>query len=141
MIAGDDIINSSEDDAEVLISGSTTLVEDGATLSLNLNGKTYNATISDNRWSLSVPAMDASLLDASELVSASVMNKAGDKATSNRTISHAGTAPSLSINTIAGDDIINTTEDDAPVLISGSTTLVEDGAKVVVSINGKTMKP
>ena len=137
VIAGDDIINSSEDDAEVLISGSTTLVEDGATLSLNLNGKTYNATISDNRWSLSVPAMDASLLDASELVSASVMNKAGDKATSNRTISHAGTAPSLSINTIAGDDIINTTEDDAPVLISGSTTLVEDGAKVVVSINGK----
>ena len=84
--------------------------------------------------------MDANLLDASELVSASVMNKAGDKATSNRTISHAGTAPSLSINTIAGDDIINTTEDDAPVLISGST-MVEDGAKVVVSINGKTMKP
>ena len=138
-IAGDDIINASEDDAPVLISGKTTLVEDGATLTLSLNGNTYTALVSNNSWSLSIPAVDAQALDAAELVSAQVINKAGDKASAERNLSHSGTAPSISINTVAGDDIINTTEDDAPVAISGTTTLVEDGQAVELSLNGKNI--
>ncbi|HNG58898.1 MAG TPA: Ig-like domain-containing protein, partial [Cellvibrionaceae bacterium] len=136
-IAGDDIINATEDDAPVLISGTTTLVEDGATLTVTVNGKNYSALVSNNSWSISMPALDAQALSASEIVKAEVSNKAGDKATAERAISHAAIAPTLSINAVAGDDIINASEDDAPVLISGKTTSVEDGAKLSLTLNGK----
>jgi hypothetical protein len=138
VIAGDDIINASEDDAPVLISGTATLVEDGAKVSIDVNGKTYEAIVSNNNWSVAMPAADASALDNSETVTATVTNKAGDKASSDRAVTHSGIAPTVSINVIAGDDIINTTEDDVPVTISGKTTLVEDGAKVSININGKS---
>ena len=71
-------------------------------------------------------------------MSAQVINKTGDKASAERNLSHSGTAPSIGINTVAGDDIINTTEDDAPVAI-GTTTLVEDGQAVELSLNGKNI--
>ncbi|HEY6530636.1 MAG TPA: Ig-like domain-containing protein [Cellvibrionaceae bacterium] len=138
VIAGDDIINASEDDAPVLISGTTTLVEDGAKVSFTVNGKNYEAIVNNNSWSAMIPAADASSLDTKEIVTATVTNKAGDKASTDRAVTHSGTAPTVSINVIAGDDIINTTEDDAPVTISGKTTLAEDGAKVSININGKT---
>ena len=65
-IALDDIINTSEDDAPVLISGTTTGVEDGQSVSLSLNGKTYPALVNANSWSLSLPAADAQALPAKQ---------------------------------------------------------------------------
>ena len=56
-IAGDDIINASEDDAPVLINGSTRWVEDGAQLNLSLNGKNYTALVNNNSWSITVPLL------------------------------------------------------------------------------------
>ena len=129
-IAGDDIINASEDDAPVIISGTTSLVENGAIVTLNLNGKTYTASVNNNVWSTSIPALDAQALGAVDKVIASVSNNAGDKATAERGTSHSGNAPTITINSVAGDDIINTTEDDADVVISGKTTLIEDGQKL-----------
>ena len=71
---------------------------------------------------------------------AEVSNKAGDKASAERALSHSLNAPTLSINSIAGDDIINASEDDAPVLINGSTRWVEDGAQLNLSLNGKIIR-
>lgn len=45
------------------------------------------------------------------------------------------TAPTIAINTVEGDDLINAAEDD-DVTISGTTTGVEDGQQVSVTING-----
>ncbi|MEY4589450.1 MAG: hypothetical protein RL497_1526, partial [Pseudomonadota bacterium] len=138
VIAGDDIINAAEDDAPVTISGKTTWVEDGAKVTVNVNGKNYEATVNNKAWTLAIPAEDVQTLDAQEKITATVTNKAGDKAEGDRTITHSINSPTVIINVVAGDDIINATEDDAPVIISGKTTLVEDGAKVTVSVNGKT---
>jgi ribosomal protein L18E len=138
-VTGDDIINSSEDDAPVLITGTTTLAENGSTLVLSLNGKLYNAAVNNGTWQISLPALDAQALDASEVVSAQVTNAAGNtSAPATRTISHTTSKPTITINPIAGDDVINSTEDDSPVLVSGKTTGVEDGQKVSIVINGKT---
>ena len=48
------------------------------------------------------------------------------------------TAPVISINVISGDDIINGTEDDSPVTISGTSGGAEVGQTVTVSLSGKT---
>ncbi|MEY4590851.1 MAG: hypothetical protein RL497_2927, partial [Pseudomonadota bacterium] len=126
-----------EDDAPVIISGKTTLVEDGAKITVTVNGKTYEAVVNANAWSVSMPATDAQALGNSEKITAAVTNKAGDTAKIDRTVIHSGTEPTVTINVVAGDDIINTTEDNAPVVVSGKTTLIEDGQKVVLIINGK----
>ena len=55
-IAGDDIINSIEDNSDVTITGTTSGVEDGQTVSVVLNGQTYNGNVSANTWSVTMPA-------------------------------------------------------------------------------------
>ena len=47
-------------------------------------------------------------------------------------------APKITISPIATDDIVNDLEDNSPVAIAGTTTNVEDGRIVTVTLNGKT---
>ncbi|MBK7656930.1 MAG: hypothetical protein IPJ18_19815 [Betaproteobacteria bacterium] len=53
--------------------------------------------------------------------------------TNNHTYVLDNAAPTLTINTVAGDDRVNGTEDDSAVTVSGTTT-VEDGQVVAVSV-------
>nr|WP_237667996.1 Ig-like domain-containing protein [Vibrio toranzoniae] len=47
-------------------------------------------------------------------------------------------APSVTINTpVSGDDVINSEEYEQPLALSGSTTNVEDGQLVIISVNGQ----
>ena len=48
------------------------------------------------------------------------------------------TAPTIAINVVATDDIINAVEDDSDVTISGTTIGAEDGQTVTVVLNGHT---
>src|SRR6266852_4893038 len=48
------------------------------------------------------------------------------------------TAPTIAINTIAGDDILNAVESHSALAISGTTSGVEDGQHVTVTLNGHT---
>ncbi|BCD99667.1 Ig-like domain-containing protein [Marinagarivorans cellulosilyticus] len=138
-VAGDNAINQTEDNSDVTISGTTTNVEDGRTVTVTLNGETYTTTVSSNAWSVTVPAADAQALDASETVTADVSNTAGDAATqATQAITHTVAAPTISISTVAGDNAINQTEDNSDVTISGTTANVEDGRTVTVTLNGET---
>ncbi len=137
VVATDDIINALEDDSQVTIRG-TTDTEDGQTVTVVLNGNTYTTTVSGGNWSLDVPAIDAQALDANETITADVFDVAGNPATqATRDIEHDVTAPTLTINVVATDDIINAFEDDNPVTISG-TTDAEDGQMVTIILNGNT---
>ncbi|WP_394202571.1 Ig-like domain-containing protein, partial [Marinagarivorans algicola] len=139
VVAGDDVINASEDDSDITLSGTTTNVEDGQTVTVTVNGKTYSATVKGNTWSTTLPAADAQALDATESITANVTNAAGDKATeAARTVSHSVVLPTVTINAVAGDDVINASEDDSDITLSGTTTNVEDGQTVTVTVNGKT---
>ncbi len=64
---------------------------------------------------------------------------AGDAAIqAERTISHTVNTPLITVDAIAGDDIISALEDDNDVTISGTTANVEEGQTVTVVLNGTT---
>ncbi|MEF8752942.1 MAG: Ig-like domain-containing protein [Accumulibacter sp.] len=140
VVAGDDVIDDAEDDS-VTLSGSTTGVENGQVVSVTLvdtSGTVVysgSAVVSGGTWSL--PGVDLSALPdgAAYTVTASVSDAAGNAATpASRPVSTLdSTAPTISIDVVAGDDVIDDAEDDS-VTLSGSTTGVENGQVVSVTL-------
>ena len=141
-VAGDNIVNASEADAGVTVSGTTT-AEAGQIVTITLNSptvQTYQATVqADGSWSVNIPAADlAALADGSHTLTATVNDKAGNPASTTHNLAVDLTVPVLTINTIAGDDIINATEHGQALVISGSSTGGEAGDVVTVTLNSKT---
>ncbi|AOP86854.1 type 1 secretion target domain-containng protein [Enterobacter kobei] len=137
-IATDDVINAAEKGADLVLSGATTNVEAGQTVTLSLNGKIYTTTVDDSgNWTYTVPSADlAHLKDGDASVQVSVTNVNGNSASAGREYSVDATAPSVTINTIAGDDILNAAEAKSDLTVSGTST-AEAGQTVTVSLNGK----
>ncbi|MCV4752824.1 Ig-like domain-containing protein, partial [Escherichia coli] len=122
-IATDDILNAAEAGAALTITGSST-AEAGQTVTVTLNGENYTGTVqTDGSWSVSVPPADVSALTASNYtVSAAVSDKAGNPASVNHNLTVDTSVPVVTINTVAGDDVINATEHAQAQIISGSAT-------------------
>ncbi|EOU8257596.1 Ig-like domain-containing protein [Escherichia coli] len=138
-VSGDDVINAAEKSADLTLSGSTSGVEVGQTVTVTFGGKTYTATVAgDGSWTTTVPAADLSVLrDGDATVQASVSTINGNTASATHAYSVDATAPTLAINTIATDDILNAAEAGNPLTISGSST-AEAGQTVTVTLNGVT---
>ncbi|SER12738.1 Ig-like domain (group 3) [Rosenbergiella nectarea] len=139
-IAGDDIINSTEKGQDITISGQATGLTSGATVTINLNGQHYTATVDDKgQWSTVVPAADvANLGEAIYSVSASATNDVGNSASTTHTITVGGEAPTITINTVAGNDVINASELAAGQTLSGKVSGAAAGDTVTVQLGGKT---
>ncbi|WP_048703397.1 MULTISPECIES: Ig-like domain-containing protein, partial [Enterobacter] len=125
--------------SDLTVSGTTT-AEAGQTVTVTLNGKDYTtAAGADGSWTLSVPAADlASLGDGSVTVTASVSDKAGNPASVDHTLTVDVTVPAVTINTVAGDDVINIAEHAQAHIVSGTATGAAAGDKVTVTIGGQT---
>ncbi|MBE1253478.1 Ig-like domain-containing protein [Enterobacter cloacae] len=138
-LATDDILNAAEAQTDLTVSGTST-AEAGQTVTVSLNGKDYTATVgSDGHWTLNVPAADlAALSDGSVTVTASVSDKAGNPASVDHNLTVDMTVPQVTINTIAGDDVINVAEHAQAQIVSGSATGAAPGDKVTVTIGGQT---
>ncbi|MGX9827521.1 Ig-like domain-containing protein [Enterobacter roggenkampii] len=138
-LATDDILNAAEAKSDLTVSGSSS-AEAGQTVTVSLNGKDYTTTVSaDGSWTLNVPAADvAALTDGSVTVTASVSDKAGNPASVDHTLTVDVTVPAVTINTIAGDDVINVAEHSQAHVISGTATGAAAGDKVTVTIGGQT---
>ncbi|MCH4303620.1 Ig-like domain-containing protein [Enterobacter asburiae] len=138
-LATDDILNAAEAQSNLTVSGTTT-AEAGQTVTVSLNGKDYTTTVSaDGSWTLNVPAADlAGLTDGSVTVTASVSDKAGNPASVDHNLTVDITAPAVTINTVAGDDVINLAEHGQAQIISGTATGAAAGDKVTVTIGGQT---
>ena len=138
-IAGDDILNAAEAGAALTITGSST-AEAGQTVTVTLNGENYTGTVqTDGSWSVSVPPADVSALTASNYtVSAAVSDKAGNPASVNHNLTVDTSVPVVTINTVAGDDVINATEHAQAQIISGSATGAATGSTVTVTIGTNT---
>ena len=136
-IAADDVINAAEQGADLVLSGTTTNVETGQTVTVMFNGRPYTATVDNNgEWTLTVPSADLSgLTDGSARVEVSVSNAAGNSASATHDYSVDTTAPVITISTLAADDILNATEAQADLVITGTTT-APAGQTVTVTING-----
>ena len=138
-VAGDDVINSIEHGQALIITGSSEGLAAGATLTVTVNGKTYPASVAaDGTWSAAVPAADVSDFAAGKLaVSVAGESAAGNPVsiTHNVTVDLAEVA--IGINTVAGDDVINAAEKGADLVLSGTTSNVEEGQTVSITFGGK----
>lgn len=142
IIANDDVINSIEDNTDITITGSSTGLKDGSIVTVSLNGKNYEGSVLDSKWSVVLPADDAQQLEEGTpfKVTATASDIAGNSAdTTTRTIKHiTETSASITLNDIAGDNIINAFEDDSPVEIRGTSANLVDGTVVKVTIHSQT---
>ncbi|MCR1026920.1 VCBS domain-containing protein, partial [Cellulophaga baltica] len=140
-IEGDGIVNATED-GDVTISGTTTDVEDGQTVTVTFNDGTNpvvttTATVTGNAWT-ATDADISGLNNGNITVTADVTDVALNPATDTETIVLDNTLPTIDITTpIESDGIVNATED-GDVTISGTTTDVEDGQTVTVTFNDGT---
>ena len=136
-ITSDDVINATEKGAALTLSGSTSGVEAGQTVTLTFGGKTYTTTVAANgSWSTTVPTADlAALRDGDASAQVRVTNVNGNSATTTHEYSVDSAAPTVTINTIASDNIINVSEAAAGVTVSGTST-AETGQTLTVTLNG-----
>ncbi|TYL47597.1 Ig-like domain-containing protein [Marinomonas sp. IMCC 4694] len=140
-IATDDVVDDSEDDS-VTLSGSTTGIEEGQVVSVSVvdadNEVVYSNTATvdaDGNWSISGVDMSEFADEASYTVKADVSDAAGNAAeqATRDFDTEDSTAGTISINAIATDDVVDDSEDDS-VTLSGSTTGIEEGQVVSVSV-------
>ncbi|SNR95499.1 Ig-like domain-containing protein [Pseudomonas segetis] len=138
-LAGDDIINANEKADAVQVSGHARGLSGGEVLTVSLNGKDYTTAVgADGDWGLSVAAADiAALPDGQYSIVAQVADAAGNGASTHHDVELDTQLPTIRIDTVAGDNVINSVEKSAPVEISGSSTGLDSGAIVSVVLNGK----
>ncbi|MGS6269816.1 Ig-like domain-containing protein, partial [Enterobacter hormaechei] len=105
-----------------------------------LNGKNYTATTAaDGTWSLTVPAADLSGLgEASYTLSATATNGVGNSITTTANLLVDTALPTVTINTVAGDNVINAAEVAAAQTITGKVANADIGNTVTVNIGGNT---
>ncbi len=134
-ITADDVINAAEKGAALTLSVALPAWRLGKRSPSG--GKHYSSTVAANgSWSTTVPAADmAALRDGDASAQASVSNINGNNATTTHAYSVDATAPTITINTLASDDILNATEAGSALTITGSST-AEAGQTVTVTLNG-----
>ncbi|MCS5452783.1 hypothetical protein NX785_23820, partial [Enterobacter huaxiensis] len=104
------------------------------------NGKNYTATTAaDGSWSLTVPAADlAGLGQANYTLNATATNGVGNSVSNTANLLVDTALPTVTINTVAGDNVINAAEVAAGQTLSGTVANAEAGNTVTVTIGGNT---
>ncbi|MCM5007138.1 Ig-like domain-containing protein, partial [Escherichia coli] len=128
-VASDDIVNAAEAGVAQIISGQVTGAAVGDTVTVTLGGTTYTTTVlAGLSWSVSVPAADIQALGNGDLtVSASVTNQNGNTSSGTRDITIDANLPGLRVDTVAGDDIVNSIEHGQALVITGGSSGLNAG--------------
>ncbi|OWP36600.1 Ig-like domain-containing protein, partial [Pseudomonas nitroreducens] len=143
-VAGDDIVNLAESKTTQTISGKATgEFQAGDKVSFTLNGTTYSTTVAaDGKWSVQVAGSD---LAKETNIHATLMAKdaAGNvgviEADHAYSVDTTPPVAQLTINVVAGDDIVNSAEAATNQVISGKVTGdFSAGDKVTFSLDGTT---
>jgi len=131
VIAGDNYVNSVEDDSDVVISGTSSAIEDGQSVSVLVAGQQYTGTVAAGTWSVTAPAADVQAWGASEAITADANNVVGTAAqTANATVNHDTTLPATPAVTA---QVTNNTQP----TIEGTATLAP-GDVLSVTVGGQT---
>jgi ribosomal 50S subunit-recycling heat shock protein len=141
-VSGDDYINATEKGEDLVISGTSTKLEEGREVTVSFNGKTYLAVVdTDGNWTTTVPAADlAGLSDGQATITANATSAAGNPASANHDVNvlaSEANLPTITIDKVAGDDIINSTEHNQPLVISGTSNHLVEGETINITLNGK----
>ncbi|HAM3214320.1 TPA: Ig-like domain-containing protein, partial [Escherichia coli] len=134
-IAQDNIISAAEHNASLVLSG-TSNAEAGQTVTLTVNGKGHTATVgSDGTWQVTLPATEVqALAEGNYAVNASVSDRAGNTTSHSANFTVDTSAPVVSVNTVAGDDILNNAEQAVAQIISGQVSGASPGDTVTVKL-------
>ncbi|WP_312214083.1 Ig-like domain-containing protein [Pseudescherichia sp.] len=140
-VAADNFVNALEAQSPLTVSGTTTRVEEGRTVTVTLNGQTYTTDVeADGSWTLDIPATAlAAVADGTQTISVQVSDLAGNVATGAQNVTFAATPasqPTLTVNTVAQDDIVNIQEQGRDLIISGSSTNLAAGTVISVTFAG-----
>lgn len=138
-VSDDDVINSAEHAQALIVTGSVTGAAAGDVVTVTINNKDYTATTdASGRWSVGVPAADVSALTAGDhTITAALTDKAGNSNSTTHEVEVNLTAPVLTIDTVSGDDVINSSEKTQDLTITGTASGLAAGAVVTVMLNGK----
>ena len=119
----DNIINAAEHNQPLTLTGKTN-AEAGQIVTVTLNGKNHTATVgSDGSWSVTLPASEVqTLANGEHTLTVNVSDKAGNGSSITADFTVDTAAPVVTINTVAGDDILNTSEQGQAQIISGRRT-------------------
>lgn len=130
-VTNDNVINAAEAATGVVLSGTN---ESGATTTINGHAVTqFNAT---NWFYMMSPTEIATLGEGQVLLTAESTDKAGNKSVTSKSVMIDTIASAASVGTVAGDDVINASERDATVVLSGTN---ETGASVLVNGQAATV--
>ncbi|STQ43864.1 Uncharacterised protein [Ewingella americana] len=141
-ISGDDYINATEKGEDLVLSGTSTKLEEGREVTLTFNGKTYTAVVDgEGKWTTTVPAADlAGLGDGQATITANATSLAGNPASATHEVNvlaSEANLPTITIDKVAGDDVINSTEHNQPLVISGTSNHLVAGETINITLNGK----
>ena len=138
-IAGGEL-NKVDTQADLVITG-TSNAENGQTVTVTFNGKTYTGTVTDGAWQATVPVADLSGLPentASVSYSATVADAAGNVTSLTAATLPANLfGPAILIDPLAIGTVLNSAEATEDLTVAGSTSNVQAGQVVTVSLNGK----
>lgn len=125
-IAGDDLINTSEDDQDIKVTGTSTLANK-TPITLSLNGKTYHAQVLFGRWSASIAKADIqALAENTELSLTASASIGADTFEYEKKFTRDTAHPTASVTPFASRD--------TTPKITG--TVNDHNARVIVNING-----
>ncbi|MCD6631127.1 Ig-like domain-containing protein, partial [Enterobacter hormaechei] len=139
-VATDDVINAAEVASGQTLSGKVSGAASGDTVTIGIGGNTYTATVQDDlSWSVNVASDVLTAIGNGDLtVTASVTNGHGNTGTGERDITIDASLPGLRVDTVAGDDVINSIEHGQNLIITGSSDGLASGSALTVTVNGKT---
>jgi len=145
VIAGDDIVNANEAATDQFITGNTTGGRVGDIVTIVVNAVTYSGAIdAAGKWSISVPGSGL-VADADHRIDASftATDMAGNSATVSAShlygVDITPPVATLTINVVAGDDIVNAQEAASSQTISGRASgEFMTGDLVTFTLNGTT---
>ncbi|MGX5148760.1 Ig-like domain-containing protein, partial [Enterobacter hormaechei] len=122
-VATDDVINAAEVASGQTLSGKVSGAASGDTVTIGIGGNTYTATVQDDlSWSVNVASDVLTAIGNGDLtVTASVTNGHGNTGTGERDITIDASLPGLRVDTVAGDDVINSIEHGQNLIITGSS--------------------
>ncbi len=133
-------LNAAEQLVPLVLSGTSTGLANGASVTVSVAGIAYSATVANNAWSLSVPAADLqALAQGSISVSASASDPAGNAASASASFIKDTINPTITINgPISVDGFLNASEVNSSLTISGSSSGIDSGRAITLVVGGFT---
>jgi FecR-like protein/Big-like domain-containing protein len=140
-IDGNNVINAAQAAGGVALGGSVSGIAANSTFTVTVtdNGatKVYVATVdpTGTTWSAAIPAADAkALADGIATVSAQVLDANGNSGSASQAVTVAETAPTVTIATVDGNDVINVAKAEAGVALSGSVSGIAANSTFTVTV-------